>query len=136
MNYKSIELRRNEVLNLFKGYTSKDFDFEVNRYQIPCYKPNYFRIYVDGSENEYFEMFFYNDELKSFGYNRSLYSKNLIDTEYGNYRVLTKIPPAVKKFMEHLVSALTAEDYPYEVSDNAKRFLNFISKLTSQKIEF
>jgi hypothetical protein len=74
-------------------------------------------------------MFFYNDELKSFGYNRSLYSKNLIDTEYGNYKVVTKLPPAVKKFMNHLVSSLTDEDYPYEVSDNAKRFLNFISKL-------
>ena len=129
MNYKNRELRRNEVLNLFKGHTSSDFDFEVNRYKIPCYKPNYFRIYVDGSENEYFEMFFYNDELKSFGYNRSLYSKNLIDTECGNYNVLTKLPPAVKKFMQHLVSALTDEDYPFEVTDNTKRFLNFISKL-------
>lgn len=129
MNYKSRELSRNEVLKLFKGHTSSDFDFEVNRYKIPCFKPNYFRIYVDGSENEYFEMFFYNDELKSFGYNRSLYSKNLIDTECGNYNVLTKLPPAVKKFMQHLVSALTDEDYPFEVTDNTKRFLNFISKL-------
>ena len=129
MNYKSRELSRNEVLKLFKGHTSKDFGFEVNRYQIPCYKPNYFRIYVDGCESEYFDMYFYNDELKSFGYNRSLYSKNLIDNEYGNYRVLTKLPPAVKKFMQHLVSALTAEDYPFEVTDNTKRFLNFISKL-------
>ena len=113
MNYKSRELSRNEVLNLFKGHTSNDFDFEVNRYQIPCFKPNYFRIYVDGCENEYFEMFFYNDELKSFGYNRPSYSKNLIDTECGNYNVLTKLPPAVKKFMQHLVSALTDEDYPF-----------------------
>jgi hypothetical protein len=31
--------------------------------------------------------------------------------------------------MQHLVSALTAEDYPFEVTDNTKRFLNFISKL-------
>lgn len=128
MNYKSKELSRNEVLKLFKGHTSNDFDFEVNRYQIPCFKPNYFRIYVDGSENEYFEMFFYNDELKSFGYSRSLYSKNLIDTECGNYNVLTKLPPAVKKFMQHLVTSLNDEDYPYEVSDNAKRFLNFVNK--------
>ena len=129
MNYKNRELSRNEVLKLFKGHTSNDFDFEVNRYNIPCFKPNYFRIYVDGCESEYFDMYFYNNELKSFGYNRSLYSKNLIDNEYGNYRVLTKLPPAVKKFMQHLVSALTAEDYPFEVTDNTKRFLNFISKL-------
>ena len=129
MNYKSRELRRNEVLNLFKGHTSNDFDFEVNRYQIPCYKPNYFRIYVDGSENEYFEMFFSNDELKIFGYSRSLYSKNLIDTECGNYKVVTKLPPAVRKFMNHLITSLNDEDYPFEVTDNTKRFLNFISKL-------
>lgn len=129
MNYKNRELSRNEVLKIFKGHTSKDFDFEVNRYKIPCYKPNYFRIYVDGCESEYFDMYFYNDELKSFGYNRSLYSKNLIDNEYGNYRVLTKLPPAVRKFMQHLVTALTDEDYPFEVTDNTKRFLNFISKL-------
>ena len=129
MIFKSRELRRNEVLNLFKGHTSNDFDFEVNRYQIPCYKPNYFRIYVNGCESEYFEMYFYNNELKSFGYNRSLYSKNLIDTECGNYNVLTKLPPAVKKFMLHLVTSLNNEDYPYEMTDNTKRFLNFISKL-------
>jgi hypothetical protein len=49
--------------------------------------------------------------------------------EYGNYKVVTKLPPAVKKFMNHMITSLNDEDYPYVVSDNAKRFLNFISKL-------
>ena len=64
MNYKSRELSRNEVLNLFKGHTSNNFDFEVNRYQIPCFKPNYFRIYVDGCENEQLPISMKNNEIR------------------------------------------------------------------------
>ena len=129
MIYKSEELSRKSVLNLFKNMASFEFDFEVNAYKIPAYKENYFRIYVDRNRTEFFEMYFVGGELYSFGYSVTLYSKRMEVMECGNYKVVTKLPPAVKKFMTHMVTSLNDEDYPYVVSDNAKRFLNFISKL-------
>lgn len=126
MTYKNVQLSRNNIINIFKSHTNNVFSFEVNAYKLPCYKPTYFRIYVDDCNSEYFELYFYNGELRSFGYNRSLYSKNLIDTEFGNYRVVTKLPPAIKKFMQHLITVMEDEDYPYEMTDNAKFFLKLI----------
>ena len=129
MIYANRELTRNEVINLFKVHTSNEFDFEVCDGKIPNYKENYFRIYVDGNRSEFFEMYFVNGELVSFGFSRTVYSLNREDRVCGNYKVVTKLPPAVKKFMQHLVNGLVDEDYPYEVSDNAKKFLNFIIKI-------
>lgn len=129
MIYKSTELSRNTVLNLFKNYASDEFNFEVCDDKIPQYKENYFRIYVDRNPTEFFEMYFLDGKLCSFGYSVTLYSKRMEVMECGNYKVVTKLPPAVKKFMNHLITSLNDEDYPYVVSDNAKRFLNFISKL-------
>jgi hypothetical protein len=128
MIYKSEELSRNSVLNLFKNMASFEFDFEVNAYKIPSYKENYFRIFVDGNRSEFFEMFFVNGELYSFGYSRTGYSRRMEVTESGNFRVLTKFPDEIKKFMKHLIYTMNDEDYPYVVSDNAKRFLNFVNK--------
>jgi hypothetical protein len=129
MIYKSTELSRNTVLNLFKNYASDEFNFEVCDDKIPNYKENYFRIYVDRNPTEFFEMYFLDGKLCSFGYSVTLYSKRMQTMECGNYKVVTKLPPAVKKFMNHMITSLNDEDYPYVVSDNAKRFLNFISKL-------
>ena len=129
MIYKSTELSRNTVLNLFKNYANDEFNFEVCDGKIPNYKENYFRIYVDRNRTEFFEMYFVGGELYSFGYSLTLYSRRMQTMECGNYKVFTKLPPAVKKFMNHLITSLNDEDYPYVVSDNAKRFLNFISKL-------
>lgn len=129
MNYMNTELTRNEVINLIKGHTTNDFDFEVCDGKIPNYKENYFRIYVDGNRSEFFEMYFVSGELCSFGYSRTVYSINREDRECGNYKVVTKLPPSVKKFMQHLVNSMADEDYPYEMTDNAKRFLNFIVKI-------
>lgn len=129
MIYKSTELSRNAVLNLFKNYASDEFNFEVCDDKIPQYKENYFRIYVDRNPTEFFEMYFLDGQLCRFGYSVTLYSRRMQTIECGNYKVVTKLPPAVKKFMQHLVTSLNDEDYPYVVSDNAKRFLKFISKL-------
>ena len=128
MIYKSTELSRNTVLNLFKNYANDEFNFEICDDKIPQYKENYFRIYVDGNPTEFFEMYFVGGELYSFGYSLTLYSKRMEVMECGNYKVVTKLPPAVKKFMQHLVTSLNDDDYPYEVTDNAKRFLNFVNK--------
>jgi hypothetical protein len=129
MIYKSTELSRNTVLNLFKNYASDEFNFEVCDDKIPQYKENYFRIYVDRNPTEFFEMYFLDGKLCSFGYSVNLYSRRMQTIEHGNYKVVTKLPPAVKKFMNHMITSLNDEDYPYVVSDNAKRFLKFISKL-------
>lgn len=128
MIYKSTELSRNTVLNLFKNYANDEFNFEICDDKIPQYKENYFRIYVDGNLTEFFEMYFVGGELYSFGYSLTLYSNRMEVMECGNYKVVSKLPPAVKKFMQHLVTSLNDDDYPYEVTDNAKRFLNFINK--------
>ena len=128
MIYKSTELSRNTVLNLFKNYASDEFNFEVCDDKIPQYKENYFRIYVDRNPTEFFEMYFLDGKLCSFGYSVTLYSKRMEVMECGNYKVINKIPPAVKKFMNHMITSLNDEDYPYVVSDNAKRFLNFVNK--------
>lgn len=129
MIYKSTELSRNTVLNLFKNYANDEFNFEICDDKIPQYKENYFRIYVDSNPTEFFEMYFVGGELYSFGYSLTLYSKRMEVMECGNYMVGCKLPPAIKKFMQHLVTSLNDDDYPYEVTDNTKRFLNFISKL-------
>lgn len=128
MIYKSTELSRNTVLNLFKNYANDEFNFEICDDMIPQYKENYFRIYVDGNPTEFFEMYFVGGELYSFGYSFTLYSKRMEVMKCGNYMVDSKIPLSVKKFMQHLVTSLNDDDYPYEVTDNAKRFLNFINK--------
>jgi hypothetical protein len=129
MIYKSEELSRNSVLNLFKNMASFEFDFEVNAYKIPSYKENYFRIFVDGNRSEFFEMFFVNGELYSFGYSRTGYSRRMEVTESGNFRVLTKFPDEIKKFMKHLIYTMNHEDYPYERTENGKKFLNFIKSI-------
>lgn len=129
MIYKSEELSRNSVLNLFKNMASFEFDFEVNAYKISAYKENYFRIYVDGYRSEFFEMYFVNGELYSFGYSRTGYSRRMEITESGNFRVLTKFPEEIKKFMKHLIFTMEHEDYLYERTENCKKFLNFIKKI-------
>ncbi len=129
MIHKYTKLSRNTVLNLFKNYANDEFNFEVCDGKIPDYKENYFRIYVDRNRTEFFEMYFLDGQLCRFGYSVTLYSRGMQTMECGNYKVFIKLPPAVKKFMNHLITSLNNEDYPYEVTDNAKRFLNFISKL-------
>ena len=129
MIYKYEEICRKSVLNLFKNMASFEFDFEVNAHKIPNYKDNYFRIYVDGNRSEFFEMFFVNGELYSFGYSRTGYSRRMEITESGNFRVLTKFPVEIKKFMKHLIFTMEHEDYLYDLTDNGKKFLNFIKKI-------
>ena len=129
MIYKSEELSRNTVLNLFKNMASFEFDFEVNAYKIPAYKENYFRIYVDGNRSEFFEMYFVNGELYSFGYSRTCYSSRMEVMESGNFQVLSKFPVEIKKFMKHLIFTMEHEDYYYDLTENGKKFLNFIKSI-------
>lgn len=129
MIYKSEELSRNTVLNLFKNMASFEFDFEVNAYKIPAYKENYFRIYVDGNRSEFFEMYFVNGELYSFGYSRTCYSRRMEVMESGNFQVLSKFPVEIKKFMKHLIFTMEHEDYYYDLTENGKKFLNFIKSI-------
>lgn len=129
MIYKHEEICRKDVLNLFKLMSSFDFDFEVNAHKIPNYKDNYFRIFVDGNRSEFFEMFFVNGELFSFGYSITCYNRTMEVTESGNFQVLTKFPVEIKKFMKHLIFTMEHEDYLYDLTDNGKKFLNFIKKI-------
>ena len=77
MIYKSTELSRNTVLNLFKNYANDEFNFEVCDGKIPQYKENYFRIYVDRNPTEFFEMYFLDGKLCRFGYSVTLYSRRM-----------------------------------------------------------
>ena len=129
MIYKHEEICRKSVLNLFKNMASFEFDFEVNAHKIPQYKENYFRIYVDGNRSEYFEMYFVNGELYSFGYSRTGYSRRMEITESGNFRVLTKFPEEIKKFMKHLIFTMEHEDYLYDRTENGNKFLNIIKNI-------
>ena len=126
MNLICKELSRNQIINVFKHLTGDSFD--VNEKKLPQYKENYFRLYLDGNENEYIELFFGQlGELISFGYSSKMIdsSRNAEISECGNYRVLTRIAPAVKNFMKFAVEAL---EHEVSIHDNAKRLYNFLNK--------
>ena len=130
MMYKYEKLERKHVTNFF-GNCINDFDFEVCSGIIPDHKENYFRVYVDGSENEYLELYFNKSgELVTFGYLRKGFGRNIEVVECGNYRVLHVIPTEVKKFMKHMVGVLDekVEELGEELTANEVRFLNFIEK--------
>jgi hypothetical protein len=126
MNLICKKLNRNQIINIFKYFTGDSF--VVNENKIPMHKENYFRLYLDGNENEYIELFFGQlGELISFGYSVTYFSyrKNDEISEYGSYRVLTRIAPAVKNYMKFAVEALEHES---SLHDNAKRLYNFLNK--------
>lgn len=126
MNLICKNLNRNQIINVFKHLTGDSFD--VNEKKLPQYKENYFRLYIDDNENEFIELFFgQTGELVRFGYSVTYFSyrKNDEINEYGNYRVLTRIAPAVKNFMKFAVEALEHES---SLHDNAKRLYNFLNK--------
>ncbi|MBO5827221.1 MAG: hypothetical protein J6R59_01910 [Paludibacteraceae bacterium] len=126
MNLICKKLNRNQIINIFKYFTGDSF--VVNENKIPMHKENYFRLYLDGNENEYIELFFGQlGELISFGYSSKMIdsSRNAEISECGNYRVLTRIAPAVKNFMKFAVEALEHES---SLHDNAKRLYNFLNK--------
>lgn len=126
MNIICKELNRNQIINVFKHLTGDSFD--VNEKKLPQYKENYFRLYLNGNENKYIELFFGQlGELISFGYSSKMIdsSRNAEISECGNYRVLTRIAPAVKNYMKFAVEAL---EHEVSIHDNAKRLYNFLNK--------
>ena len=124
MIYESYELQRHHVTNFFKNCIG-EFDFEVCDGRIPNYKENYFRVYVDGRETEFLELYFVNGKLHSFGYSCKTFSREREHTECGNYYVVTSIPVSVKKFMKHMIEVLGEKD---SLNENEKKFLGFIVK--------
>lgn len=126
MNLICKKLSRNQIINIFKYFTGDSFD--VNENKLPMHKENYFRLYLDGNKNEYIELFFGQlGELISFGYSSKMIdsTRNAEISECGKYHVLTRIAPAVKKFMKFAVEALEHES---SMHDNAKRLYNFLNK--------
>lgn len=126
MNLICKELSRNQIINVFKYFTGDSFN--VNEKKLPQYKENYFRLYIDDNENEFIELFFGQlGELISFGYSSKMIdsSRNAEISECGNYRVLTRIAPAVKNYMKFAVEAL---EHEVSIHDNAKRLYNFLNK--------
>ena len=127
MNYSSKDLSRNQIINIFKNLTGDSFD--VNEKKIPQYKENYFRLYIDDNENEFIELFFGQlGELLRFGYSVTYfdYLRNTEVRECGSYPVLTKVAPAVKKYMAFAAESLEHEIAP--LHENAQRLYNFIKK--------
>jgi hypothetical protein len=49
--------------------------------------------------------------------------------ESGNFQVLSKFPVEIKKFMKHLIFTMEHEDYYYDLTENGKKFLNFIKSI-------
>ena len=126
MSYISKDLDRNQVNNIFKNLTGDSFD--VNEHKLPQYKENYFRLYIDDNENEFLELFFGNDgRLVSFGYSVTYfdYRKNAEIRECGNHRVLTRIAPAIKKYMQFAVEYL---EHDAPLHQNAERLYFFLNK--------
>lgn len=126
MNFISKELSRNQVVNIFKSLTGDSFD--VNEQKIPQYKENYFRLYIDDNENEFLELFFGQlGELLRFGYSATHFDspRNSEICECGSYNVLTRIAPAVKKFMQFAVEYL---EHNAPLHQNAERLYFFLNK--------
>lgn len=126
MSYISKDLDRNQVNNIFKNLTGDSFD--VNEQKLPQYKENYFRLYIDDNENEFLELFFGNDgRLASFGYSVTYfdYRKNEEIRECGNHRVLTRIAPAIKKYMRFAAEYL---EHNTPLHQNAERLYFFLNK--------
>lgn len=122
MIHEYFKLERHNVTNFFKNCIG-EFDFEVCDGKIPDHKENYFRVYVDGRETEYLELYFVNGKLHSFGYSCKTFSRNKEHTDWGHYYIISSIPAAVKKFMSHMVDVLNEKDY---LTDNEKKFYKFI----------
>lgn len=126
MNFISKELSRNQVINIFKSLTGDSFD--VNEQKIPQYKENYFRLYIDDNEDEFLELFFgQTGELLRFGYSVTHFDslRNSEIRECGSYNVLTRIAPAVKKFMQFAVEYL---EHDAPLHQNAERLYFFLNK--------
>lgn len=126
MNLICKGLNRNQIINVFKHLTGDGFN--VNEKKLPQYKENYFRLYIEDNENEFIELFFgQTGELVRFGYSVTYfdYPKNNEINEYGSYRVLHRIAPAVKNFMKFAVEYL---EHEVSIHDNAKRLYNFLNK--------
>lgn len=126
MNYIFKNLDRNQVNNIFKNLTGDSFD--VNEQKIDQHKENYFRLYIDDNENEFLELFFGNDgHLVSFGYSVTHFDsrKNAEIRECGNHRVLTRIAPAIKKYMQFAVEYL---EHDAPLHQNAERLYFFLNK--------
>lgn len=126
MNYIFKHLDRNQVNNIFKNLTGDSFD--VNEQKIAQHKENYFRLYIDDNENEFLELFFGNDGcLVSFGYSVTYFDnrKNEEICECGKHRVLTRIAPAIKKYMQFAVEYL---EHDAPLHQNAERLYFFLNK--------
>lgn len=126
MNLICKKFNRNQIINVFKYLTGDSFD--VNENKLPQYKENYFRLYIDDNENEFIELLFgLTGELVRFGYSVTHfdYRKNNEINEYGSYRVLHRIPPAVKNFMKFAVEYL---EHNTPLHQNAERLYLFLNK--------
>ena len=126
MNLICKKLNRNQIINVFKYFTGDSFD--VNENKLPMHKENYFRLYLDGNKNEYIELFFSQlGELISFGYSSKTIdsSRNAEICECGNHRVLTRIAPAIKKYMQFAVEYL---EHDAPLHQNAERLYFFLNK--------
>lgn len=126
MNLICKNYNRNQIINIFKSLTGDSFD--VNEKKIPCYKENYFRLYIDDNKNEYIELYFGKlGELLRFGYFVTHIDslRNAEFRESGNYTVLTRVAPAVKKYLKFALEYL---EHDAPLHENAQRLYNFIIK--------
>ena len=131
---KLVELDKNAVEASIKCIVDCEYCdyFVVNEKKLEDYKENYFRLYYEKNENEFMGIFFdKNGDVTFYEYQRSLFSRRLVITEYGEIKGEMS---SLKLVLSEIYDILVNDDYRQQLVDegiisvheNEKRFVQLL----------